>query len=168
MVEYTLGAAARAVGVHKATLHRAVKSGRLSARRNEDGTYAIDAAELSRVYDVQPLATVAAVVACDSPQLGSATAATPSPTNNLQLIDELRSQLARERTTVDDLRARLDQSQEHISRLLLVLPAPTVPPTAVGSTTISASPLMSEAAPEATTTQPQFRQGFLARLFNRS
>jgi hypothetical protein len=46
--------AAEKAGVSKATIFRAIKSGRLSADRREDGTYAIDPAELSRVYPPQP------------------------------------------------------------------------------------------------------------------
>jgi hypothetical protein len=47
---YTLGAAARATGKSKATISRAIKAGRLSAARSDDGGYAIDPSELSRVY----------------------------------------------------------------------------------------------------------------------
>lgn len=50
----SLGQAAKAAGVGKTTIARAVSSGRLSATRRDDGTYAIDPAELSRVYDVRP------------------------------------------------------------------------------------------------------------------
>jgi predicted site-specific integrase-resolvase len=50
----TLGQAARIAGVGKTTLARAIKAGRLSATRREDGGYAIDPSELSRVYDVTP------------------------------------------------------------------------------------------------------------------
>ena len=47
---HTLGTAARAVGKSKATISRAIKSGRLSASRSEDGSYLIDPAELHRVF----------------------------------------------------------------------------------------------------------------------
>src|SRR4051794_7228828 len=42
--------AAREAGVSKTTIIRAIRSGRLSAPRNDDGGYAIDPAELFRVY----------------------------------------------------------------------------------------------------------------------
>jgi hypothetical protein len=42
--------AAKHAGVSKTTILRAIKSGRLSAPRNEDGGYSIDPAELFRVY----------------------------------------------------------------------------------------------------------------------
>lgn len=49
----TLGQAARLTGTSKTTLTRAIKGGRLSATRREDGVYAIDPAELTRVYSVK-------------------------------------------------------------------------------------------------------------------
>jgi hypothetical protein len=49
-MQLTLGQAARTAGVGKTTLARAIKAGRLSATRREDGGYLIDPAELCRVY----------------------------------------------------------------------------------------------------------------------
>ena len=51
-MSYTLGDAAKAVGKSKTTLHRAIKSGRISATKLEDGSYAIDPSELHRVFPV--------------------------------------------------------------------------------------------------------------------
>ena len=50
-MSYTLGEAAKAVEFSKPTLSRAIKSGKLSATRLEDGSYQIDAAELQRWKD---------------------------------------------------------------------------------------------------------------------
>ena len=47
---YTLGEAARATGKSKATISKAIKSGRVSARKDETGTFHIDPSELHRVY----------------------------------------------------------------------------------------------------------------------
>lgn len=49
-MSYTLGDAAKAVGKSKTTLHRAIKSGRISATKSEDGSYSIDPSELHRVF----------------------------------------------------------------------------------------------------------------------
>jgi hypothetical protein len=49
-MSYTLGQAARATGKTKPTIARAIKIGRLSATRTDDGRYMIDPAELHRVY----------------------------------------------------------------------------------------------------------------------
>lgn len=50
-MSYTLGEAAKVVGFSKPTLSRAIKNGKLSARRLDDGSYSIDAAELERWRD---------------------------------------------------------------------------------------------------------------------
>lgn len=50
MPSLTLSQAARAISKSKSTLNRAVKSGRLSAVRNEDGTFSIDPSELARAF----------------------------------------------------------------------------------------------------------------------
>ena len=50
----SLGEAARLAGTSKTTLSRAIKAGRLSATRKDDGGYQIDPAELSRVFTVTP------------------------------------------------------------------------------------------------------------------
>lgn len=47
---YTLGQAAKATGISKPSLSAAIKKGRLSAIRLENGSFAIDPAELHRVY----------------------------------------------------------------------------------------------------------------------
>ena len=47
---YSLGQAARAAGKAKSTISRDVKTGRISATRNPDGSLVIDPAELHRVY----------------------------------------------------------------------------------------------------------------------
>ena len=47
---YTLGQAARATGKAKPTIAKAIQVGRISASRTADGAWAIDPAELHRVY----------------------------------------------------------------------------------------------------------------------
>lgn len=47
---YTLGDAAKATGKSKATISKAIKSGRISAAKDETGAFQIDPAELHRVY----------------------------------------------------------------------------------------------------------------------
>lgn len=50
MAGLTLSQAAKASGKSKSTLSRAIKMGRLSATRLDDGNFSIDPAELFRVY----------------------------------------------------------------------------------------------------------------------
>jgi chromosome segregation ATPase len=47
---YTLGKAAEAVGRGKPAILKAIRSGRISAKKNEHGEWDIDPAELHRVY----------------------------------------------------------------------------------------------------------------------
>lgn len=47
---YTLGEAAKATGKSKSTISKAIKTGRLSAKKSESGAYEIDPSELHRVY----------------------------------------------------------------------------------------------------------------------
>jgi predicted site-specific integrase-resolvase len=49
-MSYTLGTAAKATGKSRATIQRAIKNGKISARKNESGQYEIDPAEILRVY----------------------------------------------------------------------------------------------------------------------
>lgn len=46
----TLSQAAKSIAKSKSTLNRAIKSGRLSAIRNENGTFSIDPSELARAF----------------------------------------------------------------------------------------------------------------------
>jgi excisionase family DNA binding protein len=50
MTALRLPDAARRVGLHRSSLFRAIRSGRLSATRTEGGDFLIDASELFRVY----------------------------------------------------------------------------------------------------------------------
>ncbi|MBO0738350.1 MAG: DNA-binding protein [Alphaproteobacteria bacterium] len=105
---YSLGRAARAVGKAKSTISRDVKIGRISATRNPDGSWAIDPAELHRVY----------------PAAAAANGSTNLQSNDLQPlrtgtgmavmrreIELLREQLADRDGTIRDLRGRLDASE---------------------------------------------------------
>ena len=47
---YTLGEAAKATGKSKATISKAIKSGRISAQKGDTGSFHIDPSELHRVY----------------------------------------------------------------------------------------------------------------------
>lgn len=49
-MKYTAGQAAKAVGVATATITRSLKSGRISGKKNESGTWMIDPSELHRVF----------------------------------------------------------------------------------------------------------------------
>lgn len=112
-MELTLSAAAQATGKGKSTLLRAVKSGKLSARRTDDGAFMVDASELARVFPMKHPERTA-----DTPW----SAPEPPDAGGVELavlrtkVAMLEDQLGREREAVDDLRRRLDRAE---ARLLL-------------------------------------------------
>lgn len=106
-MEYSLSAAAKATGKGKSTIHRAIKSGKISARRDEDGTYQIDAAELSREFLLNGIGMTKRDEAAPGAELAR------NDTAVLEVkVAMLEAQLERERETVDDLRKRLDRAEE--------------------------------------------------------
>lgn len=103
---YTLGQAARAVGKAKSTLSHDLKTGKISATRNSDGSVSIDPAELHRVY----------------PAVSNANGQTNGKANDPEPLAERPEQSAIEtllREEVADLRARLDRAEARLDRLLL-------------------------------------------------
>lgn len=124
-MSYTLGQAAKATGISKPTLSRAIKSGKLSGQKQPDGSFLIDPAELHRVY--------LPVTATGNDNWNVEQSETPSNPKVLQAqLEVLREERERERrqlqATIDDLRHRLDeeaaerrQSAGEIRRLTLLL-----------------------------------------------
>lgn len=119
-MKYTLSKAATATGKNKATIQRAIKSGKISAGKSSSGAYEIDPSELHRVYP----ATAQRVAQQD---ISNGTQHTDKHDETMQLkLDLLEAERKRERdqlqSTIDDLRTRLNRSEERITALL---PAPT-------------------------------------------
>lgn len=52
--ELSLSQAARALGKSKSTINRAIKLGKVSATRHDDGSYSIAASELARAFPKNP------------------------------------------------------------------------------------------------------------------
>ncbi len=116
-MSYTLGEAAKAVGKSKTTLHRAIKSGKISAHKTPDGFYSIEPSELHRVF----------------PPVSSATGKEPLPRNGTEqqsnVLGSLRIQLElqekerqRERALlqeiISDLREDRDRWRQQATALL--------------------------------------------------
>ncbi len=111
---YTLGEAAKATGKSKSTISKAIKSGRISATKGETGAFAIDPAELHRVYS----ATV------ESRQEETRRAPKMSSKDD-GLVRELQARLeaTQERLTdkksvIDDLRKDRDRWRQQATALL--------------------------------------------------
>ena len=108
--------AAKLTGKDKATIHRAMKSGRLSFTVGDDGERQIDPAELERVFPIKPQDGEAEVALRNRKK----------PESNHMQIAQLGAQLESERaktamlqerladkdTVIDDLRQRLDREGE--------------------------------------------------------
>lgn len=113
----TLSQAAKAISKSKSTLNRAIKSGRLSAVRNEDGTFSIDPSELARAFpqngqEREPL--VRHEQALDRLRMEE-----PSRIAMLeQLLEREREALAREREVSADLKEDRDRWRTQATGLL--------------------------------------------------
>jgi hypothetical protein len=112
-MRYTLGTAAKATGKAKSTILRAIKSGTISATKAHDGSYEIDPSELHRVFPP------------NGAQQTSSTDTQPIEERDATLrlrLEILEAERQRERdqlqATIDDLRARLDRSDDKVTALL--------------------------------------------------
>ena len=110
---YSLGEAAKATGKAKSTILRAIKSGKISALK-KDGTYKIDPSELFRVFDAmvaQPVQSNETQPTLEHPERLKL---------RLELVEEEREREREQmQATIDDLRARLDRSEDRMTALLV-------------------------------------------------
>lgn len=117
MVSLTLSQAAKATSKSKSTLNRAIKSGRLSATRNADGTFSIDPSELARAFpqnDPEHAPLVHHEPALERP-------GTEEFSRNAmleQLLEREREALAREREVSADLKEDRDRWRAQATGLL--------------------------------------------------
>ena len=107
-MSYTLGEAAKATGMSKAAISRAIKNGTLSAAKQDNGSFKIDPAELHRVYPPVP-----------TEQFSKEPNGTLSNGELNAEIRELKAKLeastqrlADRDEVIDDLRTRLDAEAE--------------------------------------------------------
>lgn len=109
---YTLGEAAKATGISKASISRAIASGRISAAKKDDGSFSIEPVELHRVYPPKSAVPVTQTVSETIRNPSADTRNTPD-SNVLQArLDAALEQLRDREGTIDDLRHRLDRSDE--------------------------------------------------------
>ncbi len=141
-MEYTLADAAKAARVNRSTLFRAIKSGKLSARRLDDKTYRVDASELARVYELQQVMHKAddavhqdaqglQLVAQGAAQDFAVAVELAELRVKVALLEREREAiLVRQEETIADLRKRLDAEQEERRALqrLLAPPTPEISP----------------------------------------
>src|SRR5262245_39588679 len=100
---YTLGMAARATGLSKSTIHRAIKNGRLPAVRTDAWSFSIDADELHRVF---PPAQAKSGNGCVTED------ATPPEQNEVALrYERLTAEIAAASQVTALLREQLDETR---------------------------------------------------------
>jgi len=110
----TLSKAAQEVGLSKTALFNAVKSGKVSATKNERGQYLIDPAELFRVYE--PVNRVNVNMNAHSEQ--KLTTDERILTGEIELLKQLLEQVKDER---DYLRRQLENEAVERRKLTLML-----------------------------------------------
>lgn len=109
---YTLGEAAKATGISKASISRAVSSGRISATKKENGSFSIEPVELHRIYPPKSAVPVSTTVPETAPSDERNTRNT-ADSNVLQArLDAALEQLRDKDGTIGDLRQRLDRADE--------------------------------------------------------
>lgn len=110
-MKYTAGQAATASGTSKATITRALKSGRISGQKDESGAWIIDPAELHRVFP--------AVADETNATRNMKQSATPEKTGETRAL-ERENQMLRE--ALEDARLERDRWHEIADRLSLAPP----------------------------------------------
>lgn len=122
-MKYTAGQAAKATGVATATITRALKSGKISGQKDENGAWSIDPAELHRVFP--PLSEKGP----ETPYMkqgATASASSETPTENSALQREVQTL----REALNDAREDRDRWRDMAERLSIAPPAaaPQKPP----------------------------------------
>src|SRR4051812_28686885 len=120
-----LSEAAEQVGVSKSTLFRAVRAGRLSATRADDGLFLIDAAELFQAYP--PKGQVVAPTRVE--ERAVVHHATADQVVEMRVRNaELEAQIKALREMLDEARKHGDAWREQAQRLALAAPKPADAP----------------------------------------
>lgn len=105
-MKLSLSQAAKESGTSKPTLSRWISKGKISAQKQPDGSYLIDASELDRIKDLMRNGN-----GSSNPPMKQS--ATPNETSSLQReIELLRERLNDKDSVIADLRQRLDQEAE--------------------------------------------------------
>lgn len=117
MAFLTLSQAAKATSKSKSTLNRAIKSGRLSATRNEDGTFSIDPSELARAFP-QNATERKPIPRAELPTERHGTDDSSKIAMLEQLLEKEGEALAREREVSADLKEDRDRWRAQATGLL--------------------------------------------------
>ena len=111
MAAIGLTEASRLTGKNTSTLHRAMKTGRLSYTINDAGERRIELAELERVFGRKPNGAIAAIVQSHITQEAQAE----------RVIAAQRLTIEQQDATIRDLRTRLDREVDERRALIALL-----------------------------------------------
>ena len=169
MAQLSISAAARAVGKDRGTLHRYIKTGKISVSTDAAGNKVIETSELLRVFGSLKGDGVKSGVA--------ATVATPVENSNAQHVLEATLELLKDQLKVSQERearllAMLEHEQESRRELERLLPPGSDAPQNTEAAPEQSPPpeveiippVVMEVAPQAVTGEEK-KKGFLARLF---
>ena len=164
---YTLGQAAKATGKSKPTIQAAIKKGRISAKKGDDGSYEIDPSELHRVYPP---------ISQEEPKTEqSLTALTAEKLAEIKGLERTLKSMEELLVQVKGERDRAWQEADHWRHRCLALEAPKqsfpAQPEGEGAGAAAASPKAESSADTATVPQREATptiQGWWARVFGRS
>ncbi len=125
-MQYTAGQAAKAVGKNIATITRAIKAGKISASKGDDGAWRIEPAELHRVFTVAAQELQNSEMQRDAtPEQGTAVSSDNALLHEVLILRErVQSQealLSDRAEQISDLRSRLDKEGEERRRLAAIL-----------------------------------------------
>ena len=131
MAQFTIAGAARAAGVGRATIQRALKAGRLSATTNEQGERVIDMAELLRVFGPlkqgeQPASSITSQPDTGGEQ-GLSAVLVEVLREQLRKAEEREQQVQQEKTRLLSLLEAEQQARRDLEQKLLPPPPPPQP-----------------------------------------
>ena len=101
-MSYTLGEAAIATGKSKSTLSKAIKAGKITAFKNDNGAFEIEPSELHRLYPPASLAVEENTSKSVDSEQNATPDSIPKNTSNIEVL-EAKLQMANER--IDELKA---------------------------------------------------------------
>lgn len=127
---YTLGQAATATGKSKSTIQRAIENGKISGSKDNNGHYALDPAELHRVYPPVAPSTVAQPVPSNDTQRQNATVEHPRNSEILEeKIKNRDEKIAFYESQIDELKVERNDWKEQAQRLAITNQKQTEKPT---------------------------------------
>ena len=127
MALLSISAAARAAGVDRATIHRALKSGKLSATTDDTGARAVDTAELARVFPLRGTGEPVTVTAPTGPGV------LEQARQAEELVAVLRERVRGLEEQRELYRQQLQAAQTAMEALTLRLPPPAATSQPAGS-----------------------------------